>query len=110
MSSLNPKIFRWANQSIPGQHEGVSATSATGVATIDLGIRHNNFSVALNVMGGATELANGYVFAWKYGAKRGTFDVTVFKRPAAYGAWIAATAVVGFSFIAHEKAKDLPVT
>lgn len=110
MAVLSTRVQRWADRVYSGLHRGVSVTSATGVATIDLGINHNNFAVTIELMGGATELANGYVAAWDYGTRRGTFVVTLFKRPAAYGAWIAATAAVRFSFIVHADTPFVPVT
>lgn len=96
----------FSNRNLPSLHRGIVniPAAAAGVFLVDLGLKHNNFVVtSLIVIGGATEGANGYKEYWNYHATRkGVFVITVMKRPAAYGAWIAATAALQVSFAVQD--------
>lgn len=113
MALRTPKALPYASNTFPGLHRGVVSITAAqaGVLDVDLGIKHNNFTVNLNVMGGATEGANGYDEYWDYHpTRRGVFRITIMKRPAAFGAWIAATLALRVSFTAQEGTSTTGVT
>ena len=97
----SPRPFPYQSLNEPSRHSGIVKTSAVGVVTVDLGINHNNFLVDLTLQGTIVDLADAPCFTWAYGTKKGTFVLTCYKRPAAFGAWIADTVVRSFVFTAQ---------
>jgi hypothetical protein len=71
-------------------HEGLVAV--IGTKTIDLGINHNNYTVAVSVYGDTAALGAVGV-SWKRGTRKGTFVISV------NDAGVASVAAVQVSFI-----------
>lgn len=96
------KPFPFQHPAMPSTHHGIVATSTSGLATVDLEIGHNNFTVALSLLGAGTDLADGLAWGWTYGSKPGSFTITVYKQDATFGPLIADDTARQFSFHALE--------
>lgn len=100
LASAPVPTYRHPN--MPQLHYGIVSVVA-GVATIDLGIRHNNFIVTdARPKGALTAIATGLLIAWDYGTRRGTFVLTLAKQDAAFGPLILETVTRDISFAVLE--------
>ena len=90
---------RYVNNQHPLLHHG--QVTFTGSTTVDLGIGHNNFEVALVVVGGLAAQNVAPVLSWSRGTRKGTFVIQAGKfTGAADTTIIAATASCTVSFTA----------
>ncbi len=73
-NSFSPRPY--ASRQDPNLHSGV--VSVTGSATIDLGIKHNQFIASPSVKGGASAGAAQAKVYWDYGPTPGTITFLVY--------------------------------
>lgn len=81
--------------------------SVTGTKVVDLGLKHNNFTVTLNLLSAAAGDANAAsAMSWAYHPTiKGAFVISTWKATAAgTTTLIAATAAVNVSFVAYAEA------
>ncbi len=100
----SPRPLPFQSHYDPQVHVG--QVTFTGSTTVNLGLNHNNFTVAPCIRGGIADLAPAHIIAWAYHPTiKGAFVITAGKATAAGTTTvILATASLTVSFVAYAEA------
>lgn len=97
MPTASRPVQKWASPQHPLLHRG--EVTFTGSTTVDLGIGHNNYKVALSLVGGLAAQNIAPHISWARTSRPGVFQITAGKYTAAGDTTIiAATAACTVSF------------